>query len=367
MKRFRILLFITALLISASVSADDLHSRVDSIRIANNIPEIGYAIVSADSMFRAGVVGVQRWGSDKHRATMNDRFMIGSCTKSVTALMAAMLVQKKQISWDTKFFDLYPKLKETSRPEYADITLQQLLSHRARIQPFESGDELAKIPREIGLFDPTATVPFAQFVLTLEPVADSFQYSNAGYTLAALMLEKVSGKPWEVLVETTLYENFGISAGFSFPNIKDSLQPWCHTPESLKPLSADDVQYGAHMLPVFLAAGGNVNLTVPDFANYLQVQLRGLQGKIKTLDQQSFELMHYGLPNYSLGWYNQVNSDSTHTSFHFGNVSNICYAVMVVQKERNLATLVVANCATDQTRAALLAVSSVLTKTFRKN
>jgi CubicO group peptidase (beta-lactamase class C family) len=78
-------------------------------------------------------------------ATLNDRFHIGSNTKAMTAFIIAKYVENGKLKWTTKFFDFFPKWKSKSKPEYANITLQDLLSHKAGIQPFQGEDD-PKIP-----------------------------------------------------------------------------------------------------------------------------------------------------------------------------------------------------------------------------
>ena len=45
------------------------------------------------------------------------------------------------ISWDTKFFDLFPEFKGESKPDYYDITLIELISHRAELIKFMDDSE----------------------------------------------------------------------------------------------------------------------------------------------------------------------------------------------------------------------------------
>lgn len=42
---------------------------------------------------------------------MNDRFHLGSSTKSMTATVAAALVHEGKTAWDTRLIDVYPASK----------------------------------------------------------------------------------------------------------------------------------------------------------------------------------------------------------------------------------------------------------------
>ena len=174
----------------------------DSIRIAYNIPEISYAVIDSKTILEISSLGMHSTELPD-TATINDRFHIGSNTKAMTAFIIAKYVEKGKIKWTTKFFDLFSDWKENSKVEYYNITLQDLLSHRARIQPFQ-GDNDPIIPDFKGTKQEKRKA-FGKFVLTLNPVEidtiHKFNYSNADYTLATLMLEKVTKKSWEQLVE----------------------------------------------------------------------------------------------------------------------------------------------------------------------
>jgi len=82
----------------------------DSIRIKYQIPELAYAVVSADGIFEFQISGVQRIHTNL-QAKQSDRFHLGSNTKAITCFIAALLVQQEKIKWDTKIFDLFPELK----------------------------------------------------------------------------------------------------------------------------------------------------------------------------------------------------------------------------------------------------------------
>lgn len=160
----------------------------DTIRNTYNIPEISYAVIDSKSTLEIAALG-------KHSvnlpdtATLDDRFHIGSNTKAMTAFIIARYVEKGKLKWTTKFFNLFPEWKEKSKSEYANITLQDLLSHKAGIQAFQ-GENDPQIPDFKGT-DPEKRKQFGQFVLMLEPVKmddhNPFIYSNAGYTLATLI------------------------------------------------------------------------------------------------------------------------------------------------------------------------------------
>ena len=63
--------------------------------------------------------------------TANDTFHIGSVTKSMTAIVAAMLVERGKISWTTTIGDSFSDLGDRLHPGYRPVTLEPLLAHRS--------------------------------------------------------------------------------------------------------------------------------------------------------------------------------------------------------------------------------------------
>ncbi len=68
-----------------------------------------------------------------------------------------------------------------------------------------------------------------------------YNYSNAGYSITALMLEKVSGKTWEQLTKELMATKVKTNIEFGFPNRHNLNQPYGHWIENdtLKALGPD--------------------------------------------------------------------------------------------------------------------------------
>ena len=349
---------------SASIKSQNLKFTADSIRIKYNIPEIGYVVVSSDSILEMKTLGFKRAGTTIE-AEPNDRFHLGSNTKAITGLIGAILVKQNKIDWNTKFFDLYPELKSSSNPAFYDITLVDLFEHRARILPFTDGVEFPN-PQETK-FKGSASdqrKQFVEWVLTLDTVKteEKISYSNAGYSITATMLEKASGKTWEDLV-LDLGEKLGVDFGFSWPNNCDSSQPWGHWYEDNKLIPTPP--HDSYQL-CWVEPAGDINMSISDYAKFIQYQLLGLHGRSLLLSKEEFEFIHYGVPesdHYSVGWGWAINKEGHHVSAHNGSAETFyCYAYIINEIDR--AYVVFANCGSDQADAGVRKLLSFLIKKF---
>ena len=97
-----------------------------------DLPALAAAIVKDGTIIAAGAVGTRRVGTNIP-VTIDDRFHIGSDTKAMTALLAAMLVEEGKLRWDTTVAEIFPELTGKMAPQVGGIRLEQLLSHTSGI------------------------------------------------------------------------------------------------------------------------------------------------------------------------------------------------------------------------------------------
>src|SRR4051794_25985137 len=111
-----------------------LQHLLDSVRQHYDLPAVGAAVFTKDSMLGLAVVGVRRIG-DSTPATAGDLFPRGSDTKALTAGLLGLLVDQGKLRWDSRLDSIFPELEPPMRPEYRDMTVSELLTHRSGIVP----------------------------------------------------------------------------------------------------------------------------------------------------------------------------------------------------------------------------------------
>lgn len=351
------------MVISTATYAQDLVRFTDSLMIKYKIPELGYSVVSLDKIIELQILGFHRTDlrNENTRASSLDYFHLGSNTKAITGFVAATLVEKNKINWSTKFFDLFPTWKNNSNPEYYEITLADLLSHRAKIQPYTSGLEYQKLPKFSG-DKSEQRKQFSKYLLSTEPVKNTdkiYAYSNAGYSIASLMLEKVSGKTWEQLTTQMMSKNMNIKIGFGWPNKLNLNQPYGHWIENdtLKP-NPPGIEYNLSLGE----PAGDICMTLPDYSKFIQLNLQGLLGKDNILKSSTYNYLHFGLEDYSIGWGN-VNKNNIQLSEHSGSAGTFfCHTLL--DKSNKIAYVIVTNSATQGTQEAVFKLLTKLRKKY---
>lgn len=152
MRSYPLLLnLLLVVLLAWPAAAQTLATRqaLDTLRARYHLPALVAAIVQPEAIYYLGG-GVRHNDQPAEAITLDDYFHLGSESKSVTSLLAGKLVEEGKLKWKSKMLDVVPELRNSARPEYADITLDKLLSHRAGVQPFTTSLEHKALPKLTG-------------------------------------------------------------------------------------------------------------------------------------------------------------------------------------------------------------------------
>ncbi|MFH6960354.1 serine hydrolase domain-containing protein [Flavobacterium aquidurense] len=316
------------------------HSQyADSIRISSAIPELNYAVISGNKVLETEALGLHSVDL-KDVASLNDRFHIGSNTKAMTAFIIAKYVEKGKLKWNTRFFAIFPDLKKTSKKEYYNITLEKLLSHQALIQPFQGENDPA-VPDFKGNSQEKRN-QFGQFVLTLDPVKTDpdhqYVYSNAGYTLATMMIEKVTGKSWEQLVDQVFNKDLKLDVKLSWPENQIDKDTWGHSFENNKliPVPSNTDYHLDYTEPA-----GDLNIKLTDYIKFIQLNIQGLQGHDNYLKASTYNFIHKGIEGYSLGWFNSYENNQDFST-HSGTAGTY-YTIAAIDRKKFIAYIIFTN------------------------
>jgi CubicO group peptidase (beta-lactamase class C family) len=323
---------------------------VHNTRTLAAIPGIAAATVtpSASTDIHEGLrhLGFQ----DSIRAT--DRFHIGSLVKSMTSTLAAAVVDSGLVGWDSRVLTVLPELTGV-RPEFADVTLEDLLRHRSGLLAVEDASELASMPALQGIIT-EQRLQFTQWALSQAPIVEprtTSVYSNAGYVVAAAMLERVTGKSYEALLSNRVLLPLGIQPVFDWPASGGSPQPWGH--EILNGLlTPNDPDAPENEFPAFLNPAGNLSVTLPEYVRYLQLHMNAIQGRPSLVSAGGFARVHSLVEGYGLGWL-AGESHGKPILGHNGSAGTF-YAFVIMQADGAKGVIIMANADSEPIRTAVL-------------
>ena len=349
--------FACAAILGAALFAqaqEDFNAKLEPIRAKHALPSLTAAAVRDGKVVAIGAVGVRKSGATEP-VTTHDLWHIGSCTKSMTATLAAMLVDQHKLKWETTVGEIFPEWHDMN-PEWRAVTLEQLLTHRAGAPHDAPPDLWAQAWKKIGL-PKQQRLAFVHGLVTRAPEAPpgtKFIYSNQGYSIAGAMIERVTGLAWETLMREMLFEPLAIqSAGFGAPGTPGKTdEPWGHVFENgkLKPIppgpDADN--------PAAIGPGGIVHLSISDFARYAQWHARGVFNGRRLLSDASFSKIHTSAAggDYAMGWGVYQRDWSGGVTFTHNGSNTMWFAVMWVSPAKDAAFVAATNVAGDEAEKA---------------
>ncbi len=109
---------------------EKLAAVLEPIRARHKFPALGGAIVTSEGLSAMAVTGVRKYGSDV-AASPADLWHLGSDTKAMTAGWIATVVSAGKLTWESTIGAVLPQETADAPGAFRDITLRQLLSHRA--------------------------------------------------------------------------------------------------------------------------------------------------------------------------------------------------------------------------------------------
>jgi CubicO group peptidase (beta-lactamase class C family) len=202
--------------------------------------------------------------SNRIANSLNTRFGIASGTKFFTALAIGKLIATQKLSFSTKLHDCLA----LDFPHYSsEITIRHLLTHTSGIPDYFDEEKFTdfdhffvnrpwyelKGPRDYLAVFPDEPMKF--------PPGTRFSYSNGGYILLGVVIEEVTGLPYQHYVEQAIFQAIGMkrSGYFAFNQLPEQT--------ALGYIEeAGDWRTNIYNLPIVGASDGGAYTTADDLA-----------------------------------------------------------------------------------------------------
>src|SRR5688572_26469461 len=141
-------------------------------------------------------------GAEKKPLTAANRFRIASITKTFTAVMILQTVEEGKLKLTETLDKFFPQV-----PNAQKITILQILSHRSGIP---------NVRRDQATWKPGEPVTKDEMLALIVKGTPEFEpdtknsYSNSGYFLLGLILEKLTGKTYDQALEERINSKIGL-------------------------------------------------------------------------------------------------------------------------------------------------------------
>ncbi len=363
--------------VEQKVSSDSLENYVQNIIKTHKMVGVQVAVVSSTETINLGAFGLRKLEGDS--LEISDKMHLGSCGKAMTGYLAGILVEKKILKWDSTLEEIFPELVQTMNKKFRKVTFSDLLSHQSQLPPFFTDGEWKQLSRFTEKNPQKRRYNFTKWVLSQKPIRfkkedrkAGYRYSNAGYGVAAAMIERATNKEWEKLMQEEVFLPLEIDATFGWAARNNKKEgAWGHIfDEEKKTLIAHD-PHSEYQMDSILSPAGNISMSIIDYIKFIQKNLLGLNGLDKEHSKEFYEYLHYfNIENseYSIGWYSIHQSDENSpfddmVSTHSGSADTF-FCINFVLPKHNIAILVIANSANEKTQTGLKKIRNYLLRHY---
>ncbi|MXV15813.1 serine hydrolase domain-containing protein [Hufsiella ginkgonis] len=241
-------------------------------------------------------------------------FNLASISKTFTSVAVLQLMEKRKLKLDDRFVRYFPEFP------FADITISQLLSHTSGLIDYQifEGSYQRDFKQIYTLKDLIPAIKADKRALGAKP-GERWSYSNTGYGLLALLVEKLSGEAFQDYLSRHIFSPAGMNNSYvtsPLIPIKDSHRATRYeyvpyAPSVFRPVDSvksdyiDAVVLGAILGPTAVVSN------CQDLLNYDQALYAGKLLKAKTLklaftpavlNSGEKVQMGWGGSYYGLGW-----------------------------------------------------------------
>jgi CubicO group peptidase (beta-lactamase class C family) len=330
---------------STTVSFTEIDRYVQDEMDSSRIPGVAIAIVEGDRLVHSAGFGSAGDGRD---ITPRMPFPLGSNIKSFTALAIMQLVDAGEVELDAPVQQYLPWFQVADAEEAATITVRHLLN------------QTSGFSRQTGiapLYEQRA-MTLDEVVRDLEnealnrPVGESYEYSNANFTAAALIVQEVSGQDFGAYVEQQILDPLGMenSAATDDPAIRDAATDlyrfWFGFPRETEDAFLPERLPGEFLLS-----------SAEDMARYLSMYLGdGTYEGVTVAEPESIALLTEPATNeatrqllstdftfrYGMGWFVGPFGAGEDARWHLGQLPSFT-AWMVLLPETNRGVVVLIN------------------------
>lgn len=276
--------------------------------------------------------------------TTNTLFQAGSISKSLNGVGILKLVQEGKLNLDSDI-NLYLKswkFPYDSLSKGKKITIANLLSHTAglTVHGFDGYEKGATLPTLIQILNGEKPAN-SKAIRSMYAPSVRHQYSGGGTTIAQLILQDVTGQPYDTYMRNKVLKPMGMSNSFYTqppPADKENLLATGYYNDGKA------VKGKYHVYPEQAAAGLWTNPT--DLAKYIietQLSLTGKSKKVLSPETTRLRLTPYIDKSAALGvfiiekgnekYFNHDGSDEGFVAAYFGSMENGNGAVVMANTD----------------------------------
>ena len=251
-------------------------------------------------------------------------FRLASVTKQFTAMAILLLQQQNKLSIEdplTKYFSSFPAYGK-------EIKIKHLLTHSSGLQDYE---DLMPSSQTQQLHDTSCLQLMYTTNKLYFPAGTQYKYSNTGYAILALIIEKVSGQDYATFMNEKIFKPIGMKTTIAYESGKSFVVNrasghsfkngnWIETDQNLTSAVLGDggIYSNSEDLSKWIKALWNFKLVPPAIQNKAWSNTILENGRII---------------DYGYGWHVEAYKNSTHP-FHDGSSIGFRNSIQVFPNQK---------------------------------
>jgi CubicO group peptidase (beta-lactamase class C family) len=233
-------------------------------------------------------------------------FQVASLAKQFTAAIILKLQEQGKLTVSDRVSKYFP-----GYPNGDKITIHQLLNHTSGIYNYTDNRVFNATDQSIPVTLDSMIGLFSHQPLNFEP-GTKFAYSNSGYTMLGYIIEKITGNPYQQVLESMIIRPLRLSnTGYDFISLADS-----NKSTGYYSYTDEDQPVAKYVHPTILYTTGALFSTVED----LYTWHKALMGSRFLSAASKLQLYTPGAGPYGYGWFADSLFGKKRVS-HDGNVS----------------------------------------------
>jgi CubicO group peptidase (beta-lactamase class C family) len=305
--------------------SDQIDQFVQTQMTAARIP--GLALVITQN---GEVVYLKAFGSDGRGAYLTPQtpMLLGSLSKSFTALAVMQLAEDGLVDLDAPISDYIPGFSNVDLQQSAQITVRHLLNQT-------SGMNDLGYPASLTNFSTLAER--VNSLKTAVPNAEAgtiFQYFNPNYSVLGFLVEQVSGQPYGNYMQKRVFNPLSMQQASAYPSQVQNLAQG-HTLFLGAPRTLEQE------MPLSEVSAGFIVVSAQDMGTYLLAQAGRMEAIISTESLSKMHTPPKGIDSpYGMGWFVESHKGVDVIS-HTGDLQSFhAYAALLPEQDIQFAYLI---------------------------
>ena len=185
-----------------STSIDERVNRIFQSYDGENLPGAAVMVIRQGNPILTKTYGMANL-EKKIPVTPRTNFRLASVTKQFTAMCIMILQKQGKLNYNTSLREIFPEF-----PPYGqDITIKHLLQHTSGLIDYE---DLVTDSLPYQILDKEILQLMTEQDSSYFEVGKDYRYSNTGYAILAMVVEKLSGRSFAEFLKENIFEPLGM-------------------------------------------------------------------------------------------------------------------------------------------------------------